>query len=86
MADAPPKPTHIAYQLHRDADTGSKSFLEVGTSTDLPNGDRVCNLNRSVNSNWKGKVYFARIGSPPPEIPPERPAQQQPTGDAAEEI
>jgi hypothetical protein len=71
--------THIAYPLHRDADTGANNFHEVGTLADLPNGDRICNLNRGVNSNCKGKVYFARIGAPPPELPPERPGQHQPT-------
>jgi hypothetical protein len=84
MADAPKKkPTHTAYAMKR---LGRKfvRWLEVGTGRHNQDGSFQAFLDRTPIGGWTGAVYFAPIGSPPPEPPPERRAPQDATGDDEE--
>jgi hypothetical protein len=78
----PPPPTHTAFAMKR---LGRKfvRWLEVGTGRQNPDGSFQAFIDRTPIGGWTGAVYFAPIGSKPPEPPQDRPdeQQQEPTGE-----
>jgi hypothetical protein len=59
-------------------------WLEVGTGRQGEDGSFTAYIDRTPIGGWSGYIHFARIGTQPPELPPERPAQQPPTDDQEE--
>jgi hypothetical protein len=73
MADSK-APTHTAFTLRREGKRYGR-WLEIGTGRLDSAGVFHGNLDQLPIGGWSGYVYFAPIGTQPPQPEPERPAQ-----------